>query len=71
MTLRALERLKDLYCDIAQVIFFSLIFHQYFQNSSITVAMLPLPHCLIEVPLPQNARLRRHGKYLEVCLPFL
>ncbi|VDK71716.1 unnamed protein product [Litomosoides sigmodontis] len=36
MTVRALERLKDLYCDIAQV------------------------------PLPQSARLRRHGKYFEI-----
>ncbi|KAL3994788.1 Prolyl oligopeptidase family protein [Acanthocheilonema viteae] len=36
LTLKALERLKDLYCNIAQV------------------------------PLPQNARLRRHGKYFEI-----
>ncbi|CAG9534968.1 unnamed protein product [Cercopithifilaria johnstoni] len=36
MTLKALEKLKDLYRDIAQV------------------------------PIPQNARLRRHGKYFEI-----
>ncbi|OZC04951.1 peptidase, S9A/B/C family, catalytic domain protein [Onchocerca flexuosa] len=36
ITLKALEKLKDLYCDIAQV------------------------------PLPQNARLRRRGKYFEI-----
>uniref|UniRef100_A0A0R3RN12 S9 family peptidase n=1 Tax=Elaeophora elaphi TaxID=1147741 RepID=A0A0R3RN12_9BILA len=36
MTLRALERLKDLYSDITQI------------------------------PLPQNARLRRNGKYFEI-----
>ncbi|EJW77705.1 hypothetical protein WUBG_11388 [Wuchereria bancrofti] len=41
LTLRALEKLKDLYCDIAQV------------------------------PIPQSARLRRQGKYFEVCLSFL
>ncbi|MCP9262033.1 Acylamino-acid-releasing enzyme [Dirofilaria immitis] len=36
LNLKALEKLKDLYCDIAQI------------------------------PLPQNARLRRQGKYFEI-----